>query len=198
MLRSCRRTGLHLVRTPRLWIISARLSDLAHHDALGSDPAAQHWLGWRTTDIRAALPARVERPLRSGAVLRPSPRRLAFTAVEHGSDLAVAGLSLVRQPDGYLHLGGTVGAAFRGRGYGGEALAAVLDLAHRHFGIREVRAGCEVANGASSRWLSSGGFVPAPGPATHELDNGRTIEARWWVHRDLLARRRCRWLADPL
>ncbi|MEO3778813.1 hypothetical protein ABGB16_18560 [Micromonospora sp. B11E3] len=67
----------------------------------------------------------------------------------------------------------------------------------RHLGIRDLSAGCEVSNVASRRWLAACGFVPAEGPPTHVLPDGRVIEAMWWRHSDERSRRRCRSFQAP-
>ena len=83
---------------------------------------------------------------------------------------------------------------FRGRGLGTEFLSEVMCLAHRHFGLRRVLAGCERDNAASIRWLNKSGFSPADGPETYLLDNGREVKCVWWQHVDERARLRCRLL----
>ncbi|GAA1829453.1 GNAT family protein [Luedemannella flava] len=195
MFGSCRRTGLHIVRTPRLWIVSARDCDLPAYHAIHRDPAAQRWLGWPDELLQPAEPPRVDLPLRRrDGILRPTRDQLVFVAVDRATKKMAAGIGVTSAADGRHEIGGAVAAAFRGRGYGTEALRAVCDLAHRHFGIFWLRAGCEVDNVASIGWLRSAGFAPADGPATHTLPNGRVIESLWWGRGDPRARRRCPWL----
>jgi hypothetical protein len=68
----------------------------------------------------------------------------------------------------------------------------VCVIAHRHLGIAELYAACEVSNDASRRWLASCGFAPTSGPSRITLSNGRVVEACWWRHVDPAPRLRCR------
>jgi RimJ/RimL family protein N-acetyltransferase len=197
VFQRCRKTGLHLVRTPRLWIVSGRICDLPAWASVCSDPAAQQWLGWTDDMLHRVVVGRAIMPLRQrSGILRPNLDQLFFAAIDRATMLVVAGLSINRGAGGRLEVGGAVAAHCRGQGVGTETLTAVCALAHRHFGIGDLHAGCEVSNVASIRWLRSSGFTPADGPARHVLPNGREIDSLWWSRRDPQARRRCPWISD--
>ncbi len=188
----CRRTGLHVVTTRRLWVISARLADLAQHGAIGGDDEARHWQGWSPEDV-GPLPdgPTVAPPSDHTDVVTPLLDLLLFTAVERHSRIAVASISTTRNPEGHHLIGGNVRAGFRNRGYGREALTAACELAHRHFGITTLYAGCEVSNVASRGWLAAGGFTTDGQAGALTLPNGREIESLWWWRTDRRARVRC-------
>ena len=196
---SCRRSGLHIVRTRRLWIVSARNDDQARAAYMMTEPSAQRWLGWSDDDLAAIAPV-PDGPVRDlrrvDDVVRPDPARLYFVGIDRASMRVAVSITVLRQGQRY-EVGGAVGVDFRGRGYGQEALRAVVRLAHRHFGIRHLIAGCERANRASQRWLRGAGFRPATGPATLTLANGREVETLWWRRSALLVRRACRWWPRP-
>jgi RimJ/RimL family protein N-acetyltransferase len=189
----CRSAAEHYAVTARLDILSGRLSDFLAGEELSLDADAQHWLGWPTDwlpQLRSMLGTR------DPAVLR-LPGDLEFVHFAGGdrqSRQIIGSLSLRREPDGVYEIGGAVRHDVRGRGYGTELLRAACAIAHEHFGIPAVRAGCEVSNLASARWLSRSGFVRADGPPTVELPNGRVIESLWWSHRNPASRMRCRHL----
>jgi RimJ/RimL family protein N-acetyltransferase len=192
---SCRRSGLHIVGTPRLWIVSARNDDQARAAYMMTETVAQHWLGWSDEDLAAIVPipdGPVHDLHRVDDVVRPDPARLYFTGIDRASMRVAASITVFAQGPRY-EVGGAVGLDFRGRGYGREALRAVCRLAHRHFGIRHLTAACERTNQASQRWLRSAGFSPGTGPETIVLGNGREVQPMWWVRSALLVRRACRW-----
>jgi RimJ/RimL family protein N-acetyltransferase len=200
--RRCRRYGLHIVRTNRLWVVSARHSDFARYVELASEPRAQHWLGWPQEDLRFGDPMARAEPFSDynsrTDMMWPGRPELFFAAIERRSRRVVAGIGIIQVPRPALRsfeIGGAVHADFRGRDYGTEAMSAVLRLAHRHFGLSRLLAGCERDNHASARWLAKSGFVRAGGSATHVLPNGREIEALRWVRQFPPAEVRCPWLS---
>lgn len=189
----CRRTAIHVRRTPRLLVVSARTVDYWRHNELAGDAEALHWLGW---DRSVTVPLQ-QRPLvarlpivRPEWAIPPTPHRMIFTAIDRTS-LAIAGELTIRLTGDEHHIGGVMRKDFRGQGHGTEFLTEVVRLAHKHFGLRRVVAGCEVDNTASRRWLARSGFAGAEGPQTYVLDNGREIKSLWWEHVDEKARRRC-------
>lgn len=198
--RRCKKYGLHIVRTRRLWIVSARQSDFARYVELASEPVAQHWFGWLEEHMRQGHPRTLAEPFgkrnSQTDVMPPGKPGLFFAAIDPRAGQVIAGMGItpVGSPTPRLEIGGAVHTAFRGRGLGTEALRGSLRLAHKHFGVNRVYAGCERSNVASVRWLTSTGFVPADGPATHVLPNGREIESLWWVRQFPAAPVRCPWL----
>jgi len=204
--RRCRRYGLHVVRTRRLWVVSARHSDYARYVELASEARAQHWLGWPEQDLRFGDPTVLAEPFSErnsrADMMWPGRPELFFAAIERRSRRVVAGIGVVQLPptasrpvDIGFEIGGAVHADFRGRDYGTEAMRAVLRLAHKHFGLSRLLARCERENRASARWLAKSGFVRTPGVGTHALPNGREIDALWWVRQVAPASVKCPWLS---
>jgi RimJ/RimL family protein N-acetyltransferase len=193
---------MHVVRTARLRVAVALLRDTLGADGL-RDEVAAHWHGVSTPpDVAVLEPDGTTRrlplaeavPMFLAAGHNPPAWHadlMTFLARDRHTAAPVVHVSLYLDADGGYQIGGTVGRAFRGRGYGREALTAVCAIAHDHLGIARLRAGCETANVASQRWLASCGFTPAAGPGRHTLPNGRVIEACWW-HRSAPAADRCR------
>jgi RimJ/RimL family protein N-acetyltransferase len=188
----CRYSGLHVARSARLDIVTSRVSDLARYTEAASEPEAQQWLGWRPEELaQDELGLRAD-PLDGGQqVVRLSLDFLFFAGIERTTGDLVAGIQVYRANDGSRAVGGTVSRPYRGKGYGREALAVVCELAHRHFGIARLTAGCEATNLASRAWLTSCGFRQTAGPATHVLPNGRQIDSLWWERTDPRAKSRC-------
>jgi RimJ/RimL family protein N-acetyltransferase len=165
-------------------VATARLSEVIARWA-NLDDEGRYWLG---VPSDPALPETTEfcaDPYVAGSGLEE------FVARERRTDRIVADISLAYN-DGRFYVGGNVAAGHRRQGYGSEALNVVCAIAHRHLGITELNAGCEVSNVASWRWLASCGFAPAPGPPQQTLANGRVVESCWWRHVDRASRLRCR------
>ncbi|WP_196280153.1 GNAT family N-acetyltransferase [Catellatospora paridis] len=189
---NCHRTGLHVAKTRRLWVISSRADDLAHHVFFQADEAARHWQGWWPEEEPPAPAERLARPpADTTGALTPVVEMLYFTAVERRTRIPVAGVSITAAEDGAHHIGGSVHLVHRGRGYGREIMTTACRLAHRHFGIATLHAGCEVTNTASMRWLAGCGFAPDGPTRPHLLPNRREIDSQWWTRTDRRARRRC-------
>ncbi|MFG1953525.1 GNAT family N-acetyltransferase [Micromonospora sp. NPDC048830] len=148
---TCPRDTVHAVRTARLDVSVARLRDLREWTAL-EDDESRYRQGFSQPGWLASLDAVDPRlPLWS--------RELAiFVARERGSAALAAHVALAVTPDRQAQVGGSVVAGFRRQGLGREALDAVCAIAHRHLGIRDLTAGCEVSNVASRRWLAACGF----------------------------------------
>ncbi len=188
---TCRRNGVHAVRTPRLRVAVARLVDIADVDGL-RDEVATYVHGVPTpatatvvepdgTTRRLTLAEAV--PMFLAAGLNPPAWHadlMTFLARDRRTKAPIVHVSLYRDSGGGYQAGGTVGAAHRGQGYGREALTAVCAIAHQHLGIADLSAGCETTNLPSQRWLASCGFTPTTGPTRHTLPDGRVIDAYWW------------------
>lgn len=178
---TCGRGGAHAVRTRRLTVSTTRVSDLASIATL-IDDTARYRQGWDAFTVPAPIPGD---PVLWHATYMP------FIARDRKTGAPVAHVSLYLGEDGGYRVGGTVGPAHRGQGYGREALAMVCLVAHRHLGIADLAAGCESSNVASRRWLASCGFSQVDGPARYTLPNGRVIDSLWW-RRSNPAAHRCR------
>jgi len=198
MFERCRKTGVHVVRTRRLLVVSARVFDYLRHFELGNDPEAMYWQGLREEDVQPMVswPLVAHQPLRDRqGVLFPLRHFLVFTAVDRSDLRIVGGIDIHRHGTQYW-LGALMRHGYRGRGYGTELLGGVLRLAHRHFGIDRVVAGHEDGNLASERWLDKAGFLPTAGPESHTLHDGRVAQSKWREHIDKRAVLKCPWLTD--
>jgi RimJ/RimL family protein N-acetyltransferase len=185
----CRPGGDHVVSSARLHVVAARWSEFVRSMRLSRDAEAQHWLGWDPAE-----------QLSKAQLLQHDPLLLTrdmlmFVGLEKCSGHLVASITLYRGTDGCYDIGGVVNPDVRGQHFGRETLDAVCHMAHRHFGIVRLRAGCETNNVASQRWLTSCGFERTGGPQHHVLPNGWTIASLWWHRVDATARRRCRRVA---
>jgi RimJ/RimL family protein N-acetyltransferase len=198
----CEANGVHRVRTARLEVVSGRLSDWVRYMVVCAEPEIQYWMGWdpaEVDDVRAQARAKQIRPYAT-PLHRPTPtipanlEKTEFVAIHRETMLIVGGVGLHTEPDGRPAVGGAVRGGLRSQGYGHEIMAAVLEVLHRHFGLPELRAACEVSNVASRRWLAGAGFELLDEQAKHTLPDGRVIDSLWWVHRDPEAERRCPYL----
>jgi len=184
----CRFGGAHAVTTARLRVASARWSDGDRSGYLNRDQESQHWLGWSP---QTTMPRR--RPRLDP--LLPTTGFLGFVGVHGETGRLLAWIEMRRRSGGAYEVGGMVDPEFRGQGYGREALVAVCQLAHHHFGVARLIAGCESTNMASQKWLIGSGFSRTDGPPTYTLPNGRVAESLWWQRMDPSATRRCRRLS---
>jgi RimJ/RimL family protein N-acetyltransferase len=149
--------------------------------AAASDPQAQRWLGWRE---RYVVPEQQRwRLLNAAAGLGSIPPLVPgapwkLVAV-HLAARRVAG-SITVEATGQV--GGSLAPRFRGCGLGTRLFAGAAEFAHRHLGFPTVTAGAEPGHAACIAALISAGFVPAAGPDTYTLPNGRVVPSRWFCH----------------
>jgi RimJ/RimL family protein N-acetyltransferase len=191
---TCRRDGLHVATSPRLWIVTNRLFDLARYSELAREPEAQRWLGWRPEDFIPLRPGMMAWPIwQPQPMVPPEMSIMLFAGIHRVTNVMVGAVSIDRS-GGRADVGGVVAGDHRGQGFGTEILRAACTVAHRHFGIPRLTAGCEAANVASRRWLTRSGFNAVPGPPTHTLPDGRVIESVWWDSVDADAALTCRQL----
>lgn len=183
---------MHHVTTARLEIVSGRVSDLIRYYSMCNEPEIQRWMGWDHFPVDTRFYAAQAQPLWRPVPTVPANLELMeFVGIHRQTKLVVGGIGLYREPDGGHSVGGAVRTGFRGQGLGHELMAVACDLLHRHFGLAELRAGCEVSNEASRGWLAGAGFTRVDGPPTHTLPDGRVIESLSWVRRYPAAKRRC-------
>ena len=155
------------------------------------DDEAQRWLGW--TDEQRQLDTRTSPDhidLLRTMIGTASYSRMTFTGYETVSGRMVGSLSLYWNGTAF-EIGGTVVREARNLGYGTKLMDAACHIAHRHFGLIDVHAGCEPTNTASIRWLAKSGFQQIPGPDRHTLPDGRVVDAIRWVNSDPTSRREC-------
>jgi RimJ/RimL family protein N-acetyltransferase len=171
-----------VVRTERLRLQMPTGRDLKIMLAAASDPRAQRWLGWRADEVMAE--AAREQLLYLGAgegrvVPQATEQRWYLAAVEWATGRLAGAVGC---DSGGHDLGGWLAPQFRGRGLGRELFTGAAEFAHHHLGLASVQAGTEVSNAACIAALTSAGYVPAAGPPSHQLPDGRTVSARWLRH----------------
>ncbi|GEC09001.1 N-acetyltransferase [Streptomyces spinoverrucosus] len=185
--------GRHTVHTERLLLYTPETQlDLLAAIAAGSDAEAQRWLGMRGEEVVADARLR-ETLLR----MRPGDndrkiRRELLVAFEPGTEAAELLVGVRRDNGRYAaalqldhttgQTGGWLAPHGRGQGLGAELFAAGALLGHSHFGMDTVHAGTEATNAACRGALLRAGFVPAEGPPTHTLRDGREIDSTWFRH----------------
>ncbi|MEV7324583.1 GNAT family N-acetyltransferase [Streptomyces sp. NPDC093970] len=196
-----------MLRSERLLLYTPLIAlDVMASAAAGSDAEAQRWLGSRSDDIvqhedtrELFLSMRADDDL-SGFEARDRLRMMR--KVEAPSDGLVVQLTAVHVADGRYagttglvletgEIGGWLAPGYRRQGLGVELFGAAVQLAHRHLGLKVVRAGAEPTNDASRGALAGAGFTPAAGPPSTILADGREIDASWYQHRQE-ATSRCR------
>jgi len=193
----CHASGLHQLRTGRIVLSVGRASDVIAGHFLSCDDQAQHWLGWTDEDRNAEMPPGIEQVDLRCVIGTASYSSMVFAGLEAASGRVIGRLAVEWKGDAF-EIGGAMLREIRGQGFGTELMTAACFMAHRHFGIVDLRAGCESTNAASMRWLAKSGFTQVPGPARHTLPNGRVVDSAWWVNSDPKARRRCAYVvAEP-
>ncbi|WP_329281611.1 GNAT family N-acetyltransferase [Streptomyces sp. NBC_01451] len=189
--------GRHALATRHLLLYTpvTRLDALAAI-AAGADPEAQRWQGNQADqivpdpDIRRAL-------LRLGPAgatprwffksnpelaepFEPTPETPEFMVCIRRDTGLYAGCLDIDRDGG--EIGGNLAPDHRGQGLGAELFLAGVEFAHSHAGLPTVRAGTATANLACRGALERAGFVPAPGPARHTLQDGRELDTVWYQH----------------
>lgn len=193
----CHASGLHEYRTGRIVVSVGRFSDHRAGHLLSRDEEAQRWQGLTDEDVQVETPAGIDEVDLHCVILSASYSGMFFTGLEAATGRTIGYLTIHRNGKAF-EIGGTVLREARGQGFGTELMTAACLMAHRHFGIHDLHAGCEATNAASMRWLAKSGFTQIPGPARHTLRNGRIIDSVWWVHSDPKPRRECAYvLAAP-
>ena len=112
-----------------------------------SFPESARYMQWEPTHSAEAAQARMERTLRWQA------SHPAFTIYENATGQAIgfAGL-LEHKPGLYMDTGLALGPAYTGRGYGRQALRALMQVAFEQLGAQKLDCCCRTEN-APSRWL---------------------------------------------
>jgi RimJ/RimL family protein N-acetyltransferase len=173
----------HVVQMPGLRLQSPSVQDLRAMAAGASDPQAQRWLGWTDRKVQQArqwtglLGAE---PGQGRWLPRAPGSRVMYLAAVDPSGRRLAGWIAFDRERGEID--GWLAPGFRGRGLGAGLFAGAAEFGHHCLGTASVLAGTEAENAACIGALSAAGFVPAAGPETHELPNGRVVTARWFRH----------------
>ena len=181
--RMCGR-GSHLVQMADLRLQSPSLQNRRAMAAAGSDPHAQRWVGWTDQVVQQARQwtglLEMELGNGGGRLPRAPARRAMYLAAIDASGRRLAGaITFDRDAS---EVGGWLAPGFRGRGLGAALFAGAAEFAHHHLGVASVLAGTEDENAACIGALTAAGFIPAAGPATHTLEDGRMVTARWFRH----------------
>jgi RimJ/RimL family protein N-acetyltransferase len=172
----------HVLHMPDLRLQTPTKQDIRIMLAAASDPQAQRWLGW-------SGPTVLPQGDREHQLARTAGRGRAFSrvlgpqwhlvAIDPAAG-RVAGACGVDEDTG--EVGGWLAPRYRGRGLGSGLFAGAAEFAHQHLGIPSVTAGTETSNAACIAALASAGFIPAAGPGTHTLPDGRVVPGRWFRH----------------
>jgi RimJ/RimL family protein N-acetyltransferase len=176
----------HELQMPGLRLQTPTTRDVPMLLAAGSDPQAQQWLGWHHRQLQPD-PYR-ERLLagkpRRGRIPYKPPGSQYLIAVDPESGHLAGSIAYYADTDhqGTGEIGGCLAPRFRGRGLGVSLFAGAAIFAHQHLGIGSVTAGTEPGNIACVAALTSAGFIPASGPGSHTLPNGRVVPALWFRH----------------
>jgi RimJ/RimL family protein N-acetyltransferase len=180
--RTCGR-GRHLVQMPDLRLQSPSERDARAMLTAASDPQAQRWLGWTDRHVQQARQwtGLLGAEPGQGRWLPPSAgsREMLLAAIDPSGQRLAGGITFTRETG---EIGGWLAPGFRGRGLGTALFAGAAEFAHHHLGTASVLAGAEAENTACIRALTAAGFIPAAGPETHTLLNGRVINSRWFRH----------------
>lgn len=148
-----------------------------------SDPQAQRWLGWADRDVQQARQwaglLGADPGQRRWLPRAPGGRGTSLAAVDPSGRRLAGWIEFTRETG---EIGGWLAPGFRGRGLGAALFGGAAEFAHHHLGTASVLAGTEAENAACIGALTAAGFVPAAGPETHTLPNGRVTIARWFRH----------------
>jgi RimJ/RimL family protein N-acetyltransferase len=142
--------------TPRLRLRRSASDDAAEISAYRSDPDVHIHQGWDRTDpegVRAEIDEMAHRtPGEPGGWVQ-------LSVEEHGGRLVGdVGLSAVAGEPGTVKVGYTIAPEFQGRGYGTEAVGALVDYAFDVLGAETVQAYADADNLPSIRVMEKVGM----------------------------------------
>jgi len=125
--------------TQRLLLRRSRPDDAETISAYRSDPAVHRYQGWDRTDPEGV---RVEIEEMAGRLPGEPGGWVQFSVEERETGRLVGdvGLNPAEGEPGVIKVGYTIAPAFQGRGYGTEAVAALVDYALHSLGADVVRA----------------------------------------------------------
>jgi RimJ/RimL family protein N-acetyltransferase len=143
--------------TARLRLRRSRPEDAEAISRYRSDPEVQRFQGWDRTDVEGVREEILE--MASRAPGDPGGW-VQLTVEERGSGELVGdvGLSPVEGEPGTIKIGYTIAPERQGRGYGTEAVGALVDLVLRDLGADVVRIHASADNVASIRLAEKLGF----------------------------------------
>jgi RimJ/RimL family protein N-acetyltransferase len=144
------------LETPRLTLRRSRPEDADAISAYRSDPDVHRYQGWERTDAEGVR-AQIDE-MSGRAPWEPGWIQLSVHERESGRLVGDVGLSASRDEPGVLEIGYTIDPAFQGRGYGTEAVAALIDFALGTLGADVIRAYASARNLPSIRVAEKAGL----------------------------------------
>ena len=164
------------IETGRLWLRTFEKADLDEVMAYHALPEVQRYLDWKARDkveVMAAIEA-----MRGQITLQRPGDVLSLAAVRKADGRLLGQVSL-RWADataGQGEIRFVFNARYGGKGYAGEAVARVIDLAFDKFGIHRVFARCDARNARSARLLTRLGMRLEAHYREHALFQGEWDE----------------------
>lgn len=166
------RTAFEPLVTERLVLRRSVPEDAEAISAYRSDPEVHRYQGWQRTD-----PESVRAEIEEMARREPGdPGWVQLSVVERASGRLVGDVGLygVAAEPGVVKVGYTIAPAFQGRGYGTEAMRALVAFAFDALGAEIVRAYADADNVASHRVAEKVGM--------RLVERFRTVDdgQEWW------------------
>lgn len=192
--------GRHVLHAEHLLLYTPETAlDIAAALAAASDPEAQQNIGLPENEITVHFAdARMRDAvlnLRPGdpASLRAAPWTRELLILPFTPTQGVQLLVGVRRDDGRYaaciqlnpingDISGWLAPHARSIDMETDLFRAAALFSHNHYGFQTVGAGYDVTDPDGAQAFHAAGFVPADGPPTHTLENGREVEARWVQH----------------
>jgi RimJ/RimL family protein N-acetyltransferase len=176
-------------QTPRLTIRSLQASDLPAFHAYRNDPEVARYQSWEWISEEGARRF-IEECLRARPGVPGQWYQVAIALRETGALIGDMGLGVDLADSGQGEVGYTLSREHWGRGYGSEAVAALLDYAFSALGLTRINAMCDTRNTASARLMEKVGMTRV-GISRDVLFKGEFCdEYRYSIDRDEWARLR--------
>ncbi|GAA1821565.1 GNAT family protein [Actinomadura chokoriensis] len=145
------------LRTPRLLLREFRTGDHAAVHAFAGDAEVTRYTDWgpnSTVDTTAFMTEVVQ----DAAALPRHRFGLAVAELEHGTLIGSVELQVTSTSHRRAEIGYVLHRQWWGRGYAGEAAAALLDFGFEELGLHKITATCDPRNTASARVLAKIGM----------------------------------------
>lgn len=143
------RTAFEALVTERLVLRRSIPEDAEAIAAYRSDPEVHRYQGWQRTDVESVR-AEIEEMARREP---GDPGWVQLSVIERASGRLVGDVGLCGIPGepGVVKVGYTIAPPYQGRGYGTEAMRALVAYAFDELGVEVVRAYADAENVASHR-----------------------------------------------
>jgi aminoglycoside 6'-N-acetyltransferase len=151
-------TAFEPLVTERLVLRRSTPEDAAEISAYRRDPEVQRFQGWDRTDA-LAIRQEIERMLRRSPGEPGGWVQLSVEERETGRLIGDVGISPAEAEPGVMKVGYTIAPAYQGRGYGTEAVRALVDYALDTLGADVVRMYADADNIASIRLAEKAGMT---------------------------------------